>query len=222
MRILVVEDDPSIAEGLELALRRAGYKPEVCHDGIEGEDKAMINSYGLIILDIMLPGKNGIEICKSLRELDNPSPILMITARDKVSDRVLGLDAGADDYLVKPFAIEELLARVRALTRRESRRRSQILRVGAVEIETMSQTVTIGGKPVHLTQREYALLEALARNEGRVLTRDMILERVFNSDEALPNTVNFHMSSLRKKIDPDSKLIHTVHGYGYVLRIESP
>ena len=218
MRILVVEDDPDIAYGVETALKRAGYRPEVRDNGIDGEEAAFLSAYGVILLDLMLPGRDGRKVCKNLREGGISTPILMMTARDEVSDRVLGLDAGADDYLVKPFAIDELLARVRALTRRESTRRSSILHNGPIEMDTLSQTVTVGGNPVKLTHREYELLEALIRNQGRVLSREQIIERVFNSDEALPNTVNFHMSSLRKKVDPESKMIQTVHGFGYVIQ----
>ncbi|HMS56185.1 MAG TPA: response regulator transcription factor [Fimbriimonadaceae bacterium] len=218
MRILIVEDDPDISSGIATALNRAGYKTHISETGTDGEDEAMLNAYGLILLDLMLPGKNGREVCRTLRRAGVATPILMITARDAVSDRVEGLDAGADDYLVKPFAIDELLARVRALTRREAKHRSAVLEVGDLKIDTLAQSVHVGGQEVHLTQREFSLLEALARNEGRVLTRKAILERVFNTDEALPNTVNFHMSSLRKKVDPESKLIQTVHGLGYVLR----
>lgn len=218
MRILIVEDDPDIAEGVELALRRASYQPEIATTGTTGEEQAMMNSYGVILLDLMLPGKDGRTICKNLRSAGVSTPILMMTARDQVSDRVLGLDSGADDYLVKPFAIEELLARVRALTRRETVKRGTILEFGELRLDTTAQGVTVSGAPVKLTHREFDLLEALMRNEGRVLTREAILERVFNSDEALPNTVNFHMSSLRKKVDPDGKYIQTVHGFGYSMR----
>ncbi|MCE9558466.1 MAG: response regulator transcription factor [Armatimonadetes bacterium] len=220
MRILIVEDDPDIAEGVSIALRRAGYQIDWAEDGEAGERQAFMHSYGVILLDLMLPKKDGSEVCKALRRADISTPILMMTARDRVSDRVMGLDAGADDYLVKPFAIDELLARVRALSRRESANRSAQLVVGPVEIDTQGQIVKVSGQTVQLTHREYSLLEALARNVGRVLTRDAILERVWNNDEALPNTVNFHMSSLRKKVDPESKLIHTVHGFGYSMRSE--
>lgn len=221
MRILIVEDDPDIAEGVSIALRRAGYQIDWAEDGEAGERQAFMHSYGVILLDLMLPKKDGSEVCKALRRADISTPILMMTARDRVSDRVMGLDAGADDYLVKPFAIDELLARVRALSRRESANRSAQLVVGPVEIDTQGQIVKVSGQTVQLTHREYSLLEALARNVGRVLTRDAILERVWNNDEALPNTVNFHMSSLRKKVDPESKLIHTVHGFGYSMRSEA-
>lgn len=215
---MIVEDDPDIAEGVSTALRRAGYKVEVAADGNQGEEQALLNSFGIILLDLMLPGKDGRTVCQNLRRAGVATPILMMTARDQIKDRVLGLDSGADDYLVKPFAIDELLARVRALTRRESNNRSDILEFGGIRLDAVGQTVEVEGIPVRLTHREFELLEALLRNRGRVLTREAILERVFNSDEALPNTVNFHMSSLRKKVDPDSKWIQTVHGFGYSLR----
>lgn len=215
MRILIVEDEPDIARGIETALRREGYQTEIAEDGEQGQEAAIMNSYAVILLDLMLPKLDGGAVCRNLREAGIDTPIIMVTARDEVSDRVRGLNTGADDYLVKPFAIEELLARVKALTRRETRQRASKLRVGDIELDTMAQTVTVAGKAVPLTHREYSLLEALMRNRERVLTREVILERVFNSDEALPNTVNFHMSSLRKKVDPESKWIQTVHGFGY-------
>lgn len=213
-----MEDDPDIASGIELALRRAGYIIDVRRDGLEGEQAAFENLYGLIVLDLMLPGKNGFEICRSLRKHGKNLPILMLTARDEVADRVTGLDAGADDYLVKPFAIDELLARVRALTRRTSEQRGSAIEVGNLMLDTLAKTVMRSGDVIHLTKREYELFEALARNKDRVLTREAILARVWNNDEALPNTVNFHMASLRKKVDPDGILIETVHGFGYTIR----
>jgi len=218
VRILIVEDDPDILAGLETALGRAGHHVETADNGPDGEQRALLHTYGLIVLDWMMPGKDGVSVCRTIRDCGIATPVLMLTARDDVTDRVQGLDAGADDYLVKPFAIEELLARVRALGRRESERRESILYAGDLVIDTLAQTVTGNGTPVHLTRREFELLEALARNRDRVLTRDTILTRVWNNDEALPNTVNFHMSSLRRKIDPEGKLIETVHGFGYRLR----
>lgn len=204
-----------------MALKRENYHVDYAADGLKGEELAMINSYGVILLDLMLPGKDGQTICRNLRASGVSTPVLMVTAKDQVRDRVEGLDLGADDYLVKPFALEELLARVRALTRRETSQRSSKLEVGPISIDSLAQVVTVNGEEVHLTQREYSLLEALARNLGRVLTRDAILQRIWNNDEALPNTVNFHMKSLRRKVDPDGKIIHTVHGFGYVMRLDS-
>jgi DNA-binding response OmpR family regulator len=221
VRILIIEDDHDIAKGVQLALKREGYHTELAEDGISGEEMAIMGNFGLILLDLMLPGRNGREVCRNLREADISTPILMMTARDEISDRVLGLDAGADDYLVKPFAIEELLARIRALSRREASRKTSELHYGFITLDTNAQSVEVRGEKVQLTHREYELLEALMRNSGRVLSRETIIERVFNSTEALPNTVNFHMSSLRKKVDPESELIQTVHGFGYVLRSKS-
>lgn len=218
MRILIVEDDADIAGGVETALKRAGYQVEVATNGPDGEAAGMLNSYGAILLDWMLPQKDGREVCRTLRQAGVDTPILMMTARDEVQDRVAGLNTGADDYLGKPFAIEELLARIQALLRRDSARRSETMSFGDLEIDAKSQTAKVAGQPVLLTQREFSLLEALMRNPGRILSREVILERVFNNDDALPNTVNFHMSSLRKKVDPHSKWIQTVHGLGYVLR----
>jgi len=220
VRVLIVEDDPDIASGVATALRREGHAPEIAATGPEGETMAMMNSYGLILLDVMLPGKDGMAICKSLRHADIRTPILMLTARDEVKDRVMGLDVGADDYLVKPFALDELLARVRALTRREVRLKKSQIVVGPIEVDTHNKSVTVAGEPVKLTHREFQLLEAMARNPGRVYSREQILESVFQSDEALPNTVNFHMSSLRKKVDPEGRIIRTIHGLGYTM--ESP
>lgn len=221
MRILVVEDDPEIAEGLRVALQRAGYVIDVAHDGLEGEEMALLHPYGVILLDWMLPGKDGAAVCKTLRHEGVRTPILMVTARDAVSHRVHGLDVGADDYLVKPFALEELLARIRALARRESERRAAVHHVGDLVVDSVAQTVTKSGNPIHLTKREFQLLEALAKNPGRVLTRDAIVERVWNAEEVLPNTVSFHMASLRKKVDPEGLLIHTVHGIGYTLSTDA-
>lgn len=220
MRILVVEDEPDIASGIEIALKRAGYAVEIRGDGESGEEAAMMNSYGAILLDWMLPKRDGHSVCRNLRSAGIATPILMVTARDQISDRVSGLDVGADDYLVKPFSIEELLARIRAISRRESVQRARVLSAGPFEIDTSNQSVRVHGSEVRLTNREYTLLEALARNHGRVLTRDAILQRVWNSDEALPNTVSFHMKELRKKVDPEAKYIQTVHGFGYVLRVD--
>lgn len=220
MRILIVEDDLVIASELERALRRQNHQADVARDGESGLNLAIENSYAAIVLDVMLPGKSGIEVCKSLRTAQNPTPILMLTARDAIEDRVAGLDAGADDYLVKPFDFQEFMARIRAITRRESQNKAELIEIADLSIDPHSFTVKRGSEVISLTRREFTLLEALARHTGHVLTRDAILDRVWNNLENQPNTVNFHMSSLRKKIDPPHlpRLIHTVHGLGYVLR----
>lgn len=221
MRILVVEDDTVIASQLAKALERERYQVDVVRDGVSGEAQARGESYGLIILDIMLPERDGWTVCENLRKSRLRTPILMLTARDDVDDRVRGLDAGADDYLAKPFDLRELLARVRALQRRDKVNRSGTINIDDLEIDTVGKVVRRAGVELHLTRREYTLLEALARNEGRTLTREAILERVWENEESQPNTVNFHVVSLRRKVDQENqrKLIHTVHGIGYVLKV---
>lgn len=220
MRLLVIEDDLVIASELERALRKAGHKADIAHDGETGLELALGASYSAVVLDIMLPRMDGWEVCQRLRQSGSAVPVLMLTAKDTVTDRVKGLDQGADDYLVKPFAFQELMARLRAITRREFQNKAEQLEVADLHIDPTAKTVTRAGAPISLTPREYSLLEALVRHEGQILSRDAILERVWNNDESLPNSVNFHMSSLRKKVDPpgQAKLIHTVHGFGYVLR----
>lgn len=224
MRILVVEDDVVIAEQIARHLEREKYQVDVRRDGVEGESAARQEPYGLIVLDIMLPQRNGWDVCENLRRAKVTSPILMLTARDSIEDRIRGLEGGADDYLAKPFDIRELLARVKALVRRDKVHRTGSITIGDMEIDTHAHTVRRSGKEIHLTPREFSLLEALARNEGRTLTREVILERIWDNEESLVNTVNFHVASLRRKVDADFpvKLIHTVHGIGYVLRSPEP
>jgi DNA-binding response OmpR family regulator len=219
VRILLVEDDEIIAEEVVRALGREGHIAEWAAEGREGLERAGLESWGLLLLDWMLPGLSGAEICRRLRASGSTVPILMLTAKDAVEDRVHGLDAGADDYLVKPFALAELLARVRSVTRRDSEQKAALIRIADLEVDTLHRTARRGGAELRLTPREYDLLEALARHSGQILTREAILERVFNDDEALPNTVNFHVSSLRKKVDGPGRppLIHTAHGLGYRL-----
>lgn len=209
-----------IADQISVFLTREGLVVDRVANGEDGLDKALWERYSLIILDIMLPGIDGWAICRRLRESKNAVPILMLTARDSVEDRVRGLEGGADDYLPKPFDARELLARARALIRRDKVHRTGKIQVADLEVDSAAHTVRRAGKEIHLTPREYSLLEALARNEGRTLTREVILESVWNNEESLDNTVNFHITSLRRKIDVDfePKLIHTVHGFGYVLK----
>lgn len=220
MRILVVEDDEVIREELTLALAREGVQVESAAEGKSGLLKALERSWAVIVLDIMLPGMDGVEICRRLRKADRSDPILMLTAKDSIEDRVAGLEAGADDYLVKPFDVRELRARIGALRRREDLRKSNRLEVDTLVIDTGAKTVHQAGKELHLTPREFSLLEALARNLGRTLTRDLILESVWNNEESLPGVVNFHLSSLRRKLEEGGqrRLIHTIHGFGYVMR----
>jgi two-component system copper resistance phosphate regulon response regulator CusR len=220
MRVLLVEDDEVIADQIAAALRRERYTVDVAYDGEDGADMAAMNSYGLIVLDIMLPRKDGWAICNEVRERRDSVPVLMLTARDSVDDRIKGLEGGADDYLPKPFDIRELLARVKALVRRDKVHRTGIIRVADLEIDSNAHTASRAGQGLRLTPREFALLEALARNEGRTLTRQIIMESIWNNEESLENSVNFHVTSLRKKVDApfERKLIHTVHGIGYVLK----
>lgn len=220
MKVLVVEDDDVIASRLKLGLEKAGFQTVVAPDGDEGLYQAMLGGYAVVVLDIMLPKRDGWSVCAELRRAKDPVPILMLTARDAVDDRVKGLEMGADDYLPKPFDFREFLARVRALSRRDSVNKGQVLRVADLEIDPVSRTAARGGEPIHLTPREFSLLEALARNEGRTLTREIIVEQIWGDEDSLSNTVNFHVVSLRRKVDAGRKtgLIQTVHGVGYVLR----
>ncbi len=221
VRILLVEDEAPIAAVVKRGLERAGYQVEVAEDGLSGWERAIEGGFSLILLDLMLPGLDGLEICRRLRARRERTPILMLTARDAVPERVRGLEVGADDYLPKPFAFEELLARVRALLRREGVNKSSIIVIRDLEIDTTLRRVLRGGEELALTPREYSLLEALAKNEGRALTRETILERIWGDEGRTgSNTVDVYITMLRRKIDIDAeiKLIHTVHGIGYVLR----
>jgi two-component system copper resistance phosphate regulon response regulator CusR len=220
MRVLLVEDDEVIAEQIAEALRRERYAVDVAADGEEGSDMAAMNTYGLVVLDIMLPFKDGWSICREIRERRDPVPVLMLTARDSVDDRIKGLEGGADDYLPKPFDIRELLARIKALVRRDKIHRTGVIRIVDLEIDANAHVARRAGDDLKLTPREFSLLEALARNEGRTLTRQVIMESVWNNEESLENSVNFHVTSLRKKVDAPYKikLIHTVHGLGYTLK----
>jgi len=220
MNILLIEDEPGIAAVIKQGLEEARYSVDVAHDGAAGLDLALNGSYALLILDLMLPGIDGWQVCQRLRARRNTVPILMLTARDAVDDRVRGLEMGADDYLPKPFVFRELRARVQALVRRDRIHKGRILRIADLEIDTGLQRVTRAGQEIILTQREYMLLEALATREGQVLSRELIQQQVWRDDESYSNTVDVHISALRKKIDTDRdvKLIHTVHGRGYMVK----
>lgn len=220
MRVLLVEDDRVISEQIAEALRKERLEVEVARNGERGLDFVLYERFNLIILDIMLPKRDGWSICDEVRRAGIRTPILMLTARDSIEDRVKGLEGGADDYLSKPFDLRELLARVQVLLRRDTVHRTGTIKIADLEIDSPAHRVTRAGREIPLTPREYSLLEALARNEGRTLTREIILESVWNNEESLENTVNFHVTSLRKKIDApfDRKLIHTVHGIGYVMK----
>jgi DNA-binding response OmpR family regulator len=220
MRALLVEDDKDIAVQIAETLKRERLEVTIAADGEQGLDEALSRTYGLVVLDVMLPGRNGWSVCDEIRQAGITTPILMLTARDSVDDRVRGLEGGADDYLPKPFDVREFTARVRALLRRDAIHRTGRIEIDDLVIDSNAKTVERGGLPIRLTPREYSLLLALARNEGRILTREVILEDVWDNEESLDNTVNFHITSLRRKIDlvSDRKLIHTVHGFGYTLR----
>lgn len=206
-----------IVDGLQVA----HYEVDWFQNGADGFRSACENDYGVILLDLMVPGMDGWSICRRLRDRRDPTPILMLTARDEVEDRVRGLELGADDYLPKPFAFAELKARIAALLRRERIQRRRVLRVADLAIDTELREVTRSGKPVALTSREFDLLSALAGQEGHAVSKDAILG-LWGDMESLPNTVEVHLAALRRKLDADrpadKKLIHTVYGFGYVLR----
>lgn len=220
MRVLLIEDERAIAAVVKRGLESARFSVDVAADGETGLKLALESPYSVIVLDLMLPGRDGWSICRELRDRRVTTPILMLTARDTVEDRVRGLETGADDYLPKPFDFTELLARIRALLRRDKVHKARVIRVADLEIDTAAGRVSRGGQEVHLTRREYSLLEALAANEGRVLTREVILDRIWMDEESYSNTVDVHIGLLRKKIDAGQvvKLIQTVHGVGYTLK----
>ncbi len=220
MKILLIEDEAAIAAVVRRGLEQARYQVEVAEDGARGLELALTENFSLILLDLMLPKLNGWQVCEELRAQRCRTPILMLTARGQVLDRVKGLEMGADDYLAKPFEFIELLARVRALLRRDKIHKTRTFRVADLEIDTALHRVTRAGKEIALSPREYTLLEALASHEGQVLTREAIQDRVWMDEEAYSNTVDVYIGMLRKKIDADSeaKLIHTVRGAGYTLR----
>ena len=220
MRILVVEDDRKIANAIKKGLEQESYAVDVSYDGQDGLGSALTIDYDLIVLDRMLPEVDGIQICRTMRDKDLHTPILILTAKDKICDRVEGLNAGADDYLVKPFAFEELLARVRALLRRPQKVKDNLLKADNLSLERVKFEVKRAGKKIALSSREFALLEYLMRNAGRILTKDNIIAHVWDYDaDILPNTVEVYIGYLREKIDkpfPKSKpLIQTVRGFGY-------
>jgi two-component system copper resistance phosphate regulon response regulator CusR len=220
MRILLIEDEVALG-----AVIQRGLETERCHvdwaqDGCVGLEQALEGDYDLLILDLMLPGRDGWSICEALRARRKPVPILMLTARAEVDERVRGLELGADDYLTKPFAFKELRARVHALVRRAHVNKAQVIRIADLAIDTTLRRVSRGEREIGLTPREYDLLEALARREGQILTRELIQERVWGDLDSYSNTVEVHIGALRRKIDAGHvvKLIHTIHRQGYVLR----
>ena len=219
MRLLLVEDDHKIAGYVKRGLEEEGYAVDVAYDGRDGLDWALSAPYDLFILDVMLPGLDGFALCRELRRQGIHAPVLMLTARDAVDDRVDGLDAGADDYLVKPFAFRELLARLRALLRRASDApKSTVLQVDDLTLDTRTQRVQRGGRAIELTAKEFAVLECMMRDPGRVLSRTVIADHVWSYDAFnQSNVIDVYIRNLRRKIDDGSerKLIETVRGVGY-------
>lgn len=221
MRILVVEDEHKIANALKKGLEQESYAVDVEYDGEDGLNSALTGEYDLIILDRMLPGIEGVEVCTRIRQKNIHCPIIMLTAKDQIKDRVTGLNSGADDYLIKPFAFEELLARVKALLRRPKDSTGTVLKLKNLSLNTVTFEVKRGGKVIQLSSKEYALLYYLLRNQDRILSKDTIISHVWDFDaDVLPNTVEVYMGYLRNKIDKPfdgPNLIHTVRGFGYKL-----
>lgn len=222
MRILVIEDEHKLAGILKRGLQEHGYAVDIAYDGEDGLAFAETGEQDLIILDIMLPSLDGLEVARRLRARRMNTPILMLTARDAVDDRVRGLDSGADDYLTKPFAFRELVARVRALLRRDEMIKDPLLRVANLEVDTVSHEVRRDGRLIPLASKEYAVLEYLVRNANRVLTRTQIAEHVWDYDfTAMSNVVDVYIRYLRRKLDDnfEPKLLHTIRGTGYQLKV---
>jgi two-component system copper resistance phosphate regulon response regulator CusR len=220
MRVFLVEDDKRIANFVAKGLRENSYAVDVATDGKDAAYQASVSDYDVIVLDVMLPGKDGFEICRELRKQNNNTPVLMLTAKDAVEDKIAGLDTGADDYLTKPFEFGELLARLRALMRRKDIVRASKIVIEDLEIDTISQRVKRGGNEISLTAKEYALLEYLAREKGKVVGRAEIAEHVWDENfDAFSNLIDVYVKRLRSKMDEgfDTQLIQTRRGAGYVL-----
>jgi two-component system copper resistance phosphate regulon response regulator CusR len=227
MRILVVEDEQKVASALREGLDSEGYDVAVEHTGEGAFFRLNTESFDAILLDLMLPGRDGLQILRTLRQRGNKTPVLVLTARDTLEDRVTGLDSGADDYLVKPFAFEEVLARIRALLRRGRVTEPLRLRVGDLEIDIVSRRVTRGGRAVELTLREFELIEYLLRHHGETVSRGTLARDVWKEiarSTSLDNVIDVHIARLRRKIDLDQpiKLIHTIRGVGFMLREGEP
>jgi two-component system copper resistance phosphate regulon response regulator CusR len=220
MKLLLVEDDPKTMAALQKGLAENGFVVDSAATGDDGLHLARTGAYDLVVLDILLPGRDGLQILRDLRAAGCPTPVLFLTARDAVADRVRGLELGADDYLVKPFAFSELLARVRTVLRRGPNRVPDVVRVADLEIDPVRHRASRSGRPLDLTPKEFALLSLLARRAGEVLTRTLITEQVWDVNfDPGGNVVDVHVRRLRSKVDDpfDAKLIHTVRGVGYVL-----
>lgn len=219
MRVLVIEDEHKIARALKKALEQESYAVDLSYDGDDGHSMATTEPYDVAIIDRMIPGEyDGLAIVKAMRDAKIHTPVILLTAKATVRDRTEGLDAGADDYLVKPFALEELLARVRALIRRPTEQQASVLTVGDLTLNTLTYDVRRNGDEIRLTSKEFALLEYLMRNPGRPLSKDVIISHVWDYDaDILPNTVEVYVKYLRTKVDVPYKteLIHTIRGFGY-------
>lgn len=221
MRVLLIEDNRRLSYELKMSLVHEGYAIDTAYEGLEGQALATSTSYDALILDIMLPGKDGLAVCRDIRDQHVNTPILLLTARDTVADRVRGLDCGADDYLVKPFALSELLARLRALLRRNGEEKSAILRVGDLSVDPARHVVERAGQQIELTPRLFMLLEYFARHPNQILTREMIANHIWNYEfTGTLNAVEVCMRRLRRQIDEEFpiKLLETVRGVGYRLR----
>jgi len=221
MRVLLVEDEKKTASFIRKALQAEGFAVDVCRNGNEVADLIATTPFDCVVLDIMLPGRDGLSVLRQLRESHHPTPVLLLSARGNVHERVEGLNAGADDYLPKPFELDELVARVRALTRRGAENRATVLRVSDLSLDTITRQARRGGTTIELTTREYRLLEFLMRSAGRMCGRMMILEKVWDYDfDPGTNLVDVYVRRLRDKIDAafERKLLHTVRGSGYVLK----
>ena len=220
MHILVVEDDTRIAAFVAKGLEESGYNTTVAQDGEEAFLAARYNDYDLIVLDLMLPKMDGLDVARKLRAAGKATPILMLTARDTEKDKIKGLDVGADDYLTKPFSFGEFLARVRALLRRDTLTRASVMRVGDLELDTVARQVRRGGQAIALSAREYTLLEYLVHHAGQVVTREQLVEHVWSDAEVESNVIDVYVRYLRQKVDApfQEPLIHTVRGVGYTLR----
>ena len=226
MRILVIEDEEALAKRIRNVFKKERYQVETSLNGSDGLDEALSETYDLVILDILLPGMNGLDVLKEIRQAGLKVPVLLLTARDRVQDKVDGLDAGADDYLTKPFATPELLARARSLLRRTSDATSSLLTVGDLEIDTSTREVRRGGSGVDLTPKEFSLLEFLLYNKNRVLSRLAIAEHVWGDNFdmfSMTNFVDVHVKNLRKKLgdEKDRKVVQTIRGVGYIIKDES-
>lgn len=219
MRLLLIEDDSRMASFIRRGLREENYTVDVASDGEEGLYQAQLNPYDLIVLDLLLPKKSGLEVLKTLRNEKMTTPVLILTAKDKPSEKALGLDTGADDYLVKPFSFEEFLARIRALCRRRGPLQPSVFKTGDLEVDTLRRRATIKGKPVTLTNREYALLEYFVRHPNQVVTRTALAENIWEHDfDTMTNVIDVLIARLRRKIDdgPTPRLLKTVRGSGYI------